>query len=104
MRHNLILNNELGKAIRLTPQNTTSIINLMLTTPEVGKLDTWIIDEELSTPTDHEVIVSDLANLDETIGGMGTSQKVTGWSVKGLSKEAKKEASADYHRAAAERP
>lgn len=46
----------------------------------------------------------DLANLDETVGGMGTSQEVTGSSVKSLSEETRKEAPADWHRAAAGRP
>lgn len=53
-------------------------------------------------PSNYEVIVCDLANPDKTVGGMRTSEKVRGWSVKALSDEKMKETSADWHRAAAE--
>lgn len=53
-------------------------------------MDTWIIDGELFTLSDNEVILFNLANLDETVGGMRTSQKVTSWSIKDLLDEERK--------------
>lgn len=50
----------------------------MFTTPEIGALDMWINDEDLSTPSDYEVNIFDLANLDKTVGGMRAIQDVTG--------------------------
>lgn len=38
-RHDLFLNNELGKAIRPSRQNRTSIMDLTFTTREIGALD-----------------------------------------------------------------
>lgn len=72
-RHNLILTNEPGKATRHTRRDTTSIIDLTFTTTEIRVLDTWIIDDELSTPSDYEVMVCYLANVDETVERMRIS-------------------------------
>lgn len=41
-------------------------------------LDTWFINEELLTRSDHELVVYDLRISDETVGGIGTAYKVTG--------------------------
>lgn len=56
-----------------------SVIDLMFTMPELGALDLWVIDKELATLPDHELIVFDTANLDVTIGSLSTSQEVTRW-------------------------
>lgn len=37
----------------------------------------------------------DTAGVDETVGGISTSKKVTGWSVKRIVDEARKEAPAE---------
>lgn len=37
-KHDLILNNEPGKPTKSTQRNTTSIIDLMITTPVIGAL------------------------------------------------------------------
>lgn len=50
-----------------------SIIDLTFNTAEFGTLDSWIIDEDLTTPSDHEMVVFDLANLEDTLVSMGTS-------------------------------
>lgn len=100
-RYYLILNNKLERATRPKQRNTTSIINLTFNNPEIGALNDWIINEELSTPSDHEVIVHDLANLNETVGGMRTSQDVMELSIKSLSGKNKKETSSDWHQEAA---
>lgn len=67
-------------------------------------MDAWIIDGKLPRPSDHEVIVYDWANLDDSVEGMRISQEGTGWSVKEMADKAKKEASADWYHAATGRP
>lgn len=76
--HDLIFNSKPGRATKLTQRDITSIIDLTFTTAEIGALDTWVIVRELATSLDHGVIVYDLVNVDNTVGGMGTSQEVTG--------------------------
>lgn len=63
----------------------------MFTIREISALEPLIIDGELRTQSDRDVIVCDLANMNETVGVIGTSQKITGWSVKALSDEKKRE-------------
>lgn len=65
-------------------------------------MDTGIIDEKLSKPSDYKVILCNLTNLNETIGGVRVSQEVTGWSIKALLDEVKREACVDWCQAAAE--
>lgn len=95
MGHDLILNNEPEKATGPTQWNTTLIIDLTFTTLDIGALESWIIDIEFSTQSDHEMIVFQFGNLDESVGGMRTSQDVTGWRAKGLSKQAREKALVD---------
>lgn len=45
-----------------------------------------------------------MENVDETVGGMGTSQKVTGWNIKTLSEDDRKEYTAAGHSMVACRP
>lgn len=52
-----------------------SIIDLTFTTPNIAVLDTCVIEKELSTPLDYEVVVCDWVSVDETVDGMGTSQE-----------------------------
>lgn len=56
----------------------TSIIDLIYMTPDIGALDTWVIEDELATPPDKVVIEYNLANLEGKAGGMGNSEEVTG--------------------------
>lgn len=65
----------------------TSIIDFTFFTPELGALESWIIDEELVTPFDHELIIFNMTNMDETVDRMSTSQEVTGWPIKAMSEE-----------------
>lgn len=46
-----------------------------------------IIYVELSTPSDDEVNIYYVSNLDETVGRLGTIQELTGWSVKAITDE-----------------
>lgn len=73
-KHGLILKNKPEIANRPTRWNKTSIIYLTFNIREIRAPDTWMIDEELSTPSDDEVIVYDTAGLDEAVRRMGTSQ------------------------------
>lgn len=41
--------------------------------PEIGALDTWVIDDELSTLSDHEVIIIDNADPDGSVESIGIS-------------------------------
>lgn len=52
-RNDLILNNEPGMTTRLTQRNTTPIIDLTFTTLVITALEVWIINDELSTLSDH---------------------------------------------------
>lgn len=76
--HDLILKNEPGVATTPIQNSKTLIIDLTFTTSNIGVLDAWVIDEELSGPSNHEVVICDQVNLDRIVGGMGTSQEVTG--------------------------
>ena len=53
----LILNNKPGAIIRSNARNNRSIIDLTFTTTSIGLLNSWLIEEEYSTPSDHELIV-----------------------------------------------
>lgn len=52
-----ILNNEPGRATRPTRRRMTSIIHLTYTTPDIVELETCVVDEELVTLSDYEVIL-----------------------------------------------
>lgn len=85
-----ILSNEPEKATQLTLRKTTIIIDLIFTTLGIGVLDTRVIDEELSKPSDYEVIVGELADLDRVGSSMSTSQEITGWGIKEMSEDSTK--------------
>lgn len=78
--------------MRPTRNSRTSIIHFTVTIPDNGALNAWFIDEELSTPSDHDVVVCDLANMDKTMGGMRTSWEVTDWNIRTLSEDDRKKA------------
>lgn len=82
--HGMIVNNKPGEATRWIRIRSTSIINHTFPTPEIRVLYTWIIDRELTITSDYEVIVFDHKSLEDTVGGMRTSQGVTGKSVRGM--------------------
>ena len=86
--HGLILNNEPGAITRpgktddkpgdttrpgetedetgatTRPKKTRGIIDLTFTTVEIGPLESWAIERENLTPSDHELIVLEWADLD----------------------------------------
>lgn len=71
--HNLILNNKSGNATGPTRRKTTTIINFKFITTDIGALDILVMDDEISTPSDHEIIFRDLADPDGLTSSMGTS-------------------------------
>lgn len=96
-KHDLIQNNKPGVVTRPTCNSRISIIDLTFTTPNIRTLNACVIDEELSTPSNHEVVVCDLTQPVETVGGMVTSKEVKSWSIRTLSKDNRKEAAAIWH-------
>lgn len=56
----------------------TSIIDLTCMIPDIGALDTWVINDVLETPSNHKVIVADLADPERKADSIGTSQEITG--------------------------
>lgn len=76
--HDFIYNNETGKVTRPTRGQATSILDLTFTTPSLGVRDSWIIDRKLATAFNKKLIVFDMANLNKTIGSIGTYQEATG--------------------------
>jgi Endonuclease-reverse transcriptase len=56
-KFNLILNNELETITRLNSRENNSIIDLTFTTTAIGLLNSWLIEEEYTTPSNHELII-----------------------------------------------
>lgn len=83
----LILNNEPGVITRPNARKNKSIIDLTFTTTPIGLLDSWLIEEEYSTPSDHELIVFEW--LDLTLNQLKTCEKseITGWNIDKLQKD-----------------
>lgn len=61
------------------------------------------MDDELETPSDHEVLVCDIAYPEREARSLGTSQKIRGWVVRSMSEESKKGAAMEWHMTAAGR-
>lgn len=75
----------------------------MSTTPINGALDTKVIEDKLSTPSDHEVVFCDLPDPDGITARMVTSLDITEWGVKAISDYRRKAAAKAWHFAIAER-
>jgi ribonuclease HI len=85
----LILNNEEGAITRPGKGNKGTIIDLAFTTTELGPLDSWAIDEDNPTPSDHAVILLEWAELTESpITYKGRMKEdITGWNIDGLKQD-----------------
>ena len=79
----LILNNEPGAITRPGVTHAGSIIDLTFTTIEMGFLDFWAIEEDLPTPSDHELIVFEFPDLKRTPKD-NTNGEITGWKIDDL--------------------
>jgi hypothetical protein len=58
-KFDLILNNEPEAIIRPNSRENNSIINLTFITTSIGLINSWLIEEEYTTPFNHELIVFD---------------------------------------------
>jgi ribonuclease HI len=92
-RYELCINNTPGESTRPKSTPGISIIDLTLTSPEMGPLPLWSIDSDHPTGSDHEVIVTeweDLASqsggevLGETSGEDPKAPTITGWKIQAL--------------------
>lgn len=78
-RHELIVNNSTHQPTR-RGQSCRSIIDLTLSTRNLGPLATWEIDEGLATTSDHEVIVFSWLSLC-TAAGMRETKSAPNWNI-----------------------
>ncbi|POS88401.1 hypothetical protein EPUL_000062 [Erysiphe pulchra] len=61
-------------------------------TTVLGYLAAWTIDPDYVTPSDHELISSDLENPNNTIGSLRVSTATIGWDIRGMTEDQEKEA------------
>lgn len=75
------------------PKQTSgcSIIDLTMSTPDLGYLPAWTIDPEYATPSDHELITFDSENLNNQAKQTQTYSEITGWALKEITIELEKE-------------
>jgi hypothetical protein len=59
-----------------------SIIDLAISTPELGPLDSWLVDDEYPTGSDHELILVEWKDLERR--ATETSKQVTRWQIQSL--------------------
>lgn len=89
--YDLILNNEPEKPTQPKWRTITSIMDLNFTTPDIGALNIWVIDDKPTTTSEYVVIVYDLADSEEEAESMSASQEVTVWGVSAMFKHSRKE-------------
>ena len=80
--YELFVNNDPEVPTRPKQTPGLSIIDLAITSPELGPLATWYVDSEHSTPSDHELIVVEWDEMGQPIGNQ--PREVTGWDIEGL--------------------
>lgn len=78
------MNNYVTVATRPKQSPGLSIIDLILTTPDIGLLSTGIIDPEYATPLDHELITFDIENLNIERRSLGLRTEVIGLAIKNM--------------------
>jgi hypothetical protein len=81
-RESLYINNTLGVPTRPKTTPGISIIDLSLTTVEMGPLEAWTVDEDHATGSDHELLVMEWAPIEQ--GWEPPSAEVTGWQIQAL--------------------
>lgn len=84
----LILNNEPGAITRPNSRNNNSIIDLTFTSTSMGLLNSWLIEEEYTTSSDHELIVFDWLDL-EINQQKSKNRDITGWNIDNLLEDEK---------------
>jgi ribonuclease HI len=85
-KYQLIINNQLGTYTR---KASKAVLDLALTTIEMGPLTTWEIPEGYPSLSDHELIVLEWADLNIGVDLLNQGQ-VTGWDIQSLSADCKK--------------
>jgi Reverse transcriptase (RNA-dependent DNA polymerase)/Endonuclease-reverse transcriptase len=96
-KFDLILNNEPGAITRPNSRENNSIIDLTFTTTSIGLLNSWLIEEEYTTPSDHELIVFDWQDMELYQAKTSHSQDITGWDIDKLLKNEKRLELATIH-------
>jgi macrodomain Ter protein organizer (MatP/YcbG family) len=69
-------------------RNNNSIIDLTFTTTSIGLLNSWLIEEEYTTPFDHELIVFDWLDLNLN-NKSPQNQDIIGWDIDKLIQDEK---------------
>ena len=82
-KYDLILNNESGVITRPNARRNQSIIDLTFTSIAIGLLNSWIIEEEFSIPSDHELIVFEWTDL-ELNQFKNENQETIDWNIQKL--------------------
>lgn len=100
----LYINNELGIPTRPKRTPEISIIDLALTTVSMGPLETWTVDQEHTTGSDHELIVMEWTPVE--LCSTAPSQDITGWQIQALqaNTQALEETKRDWQTRAQSRP
>ena len=81
-RKDLFINNEPGVPTRPKATPGISVIDLTLTTARMGPLETWRVDQDYPTGSDHEVLVMEWGELERFL--TPPSREVTGWQIQAL--------------------
>ena len=95
-RHKLLVNNEMTTPTRPKQTSGCSIIDLTMSTPDLGYLPVWTIDPEYATPSDHELITLDFENLNNQAKQTQICSEITGWALKEITTEQEKEAKREW--------
>ncbi|KAL2004467.1 hypothetical protein VTN00DRAFT_3496 [Thermoascus crustaceus] len=80
--YNLHINNALDIPTRPKSTPGVSIIDLSLTTSELGPLEAWFVDQDHPTGSDHEVIVMEWSPLRKD--PREPSKEITCWQIQAL--------------------
>ncbi|KAL2011871.1 hypothetical protein VTN00DRAFT_4589 [Thermoascus crustaceus] len=83
----LYINNEPEVATRPKSTPGISIIDLSLTTQDLGPLPCWLVEQDCLTGSDHELILMEWEDLEKASPGQPSSE-VTGWHIQGLLEDA----------------
>jgi hypothetical protein len=80
------------------------IIDLTFTTLDIGPLESWAVERDNPTPSDHELIVLEWEDLDKTL--IANTGEITGWDIDSLTQDpdALKKAEEYWHHLALDRP
>jgi len=81
-QHDLLVTNDPEEPTRPKSTPGISIIDLSITSQDLGLLPRWLIDRDCSTGSDHELILMEWDDIGEN--PQGKSNVVTGWRIQEL--------------------